>query len=261
MFGWSKPTKPPDWLAVISLNKEEAKCELKINHNNEALPFCSEPTYLGEMLDRTLTYRRHLQSLRKKLTPHVAILEAANWLWLGCWRNNVVNSHLSPGTFNRKSTALLSGAEALVCLIDPAINDALRIVAGGLRPTPADNHPILTSIQPAELRRKGAQQSLALRPMDPGYLLHSVLTCPSSGNEWHFGMTLPRRAWVRLNYLRTGVGCFRSCLHRWGMATSAACECVAKDQTTDHVVLQCPIHRLSLGLHGLAVLDDKQWRN
>jgi len=66
-----------------------------------------------------------------------------------------------------------------------------------------------------------------------------------------------RRAWVRLNRLRTGVGRFRSCLYKWGMASSAACECDAEEQTVDHVVLQCPIHRPSRGLHGLMVLDDE----
>jgi len=57
-------------------------------------------------------------------------------------------------------------------LIDPAINDALRIVAGCLRPSPADNLPILTSIKPAELRRNGATLSLARRAMEPRHLLH-----------------------------------------------------------------------------------------
>jgi len=38
-------------LAVFYLNNKEAKCELKINHSNETIPFCSEPTYLGGMLD------------------------------------------------------------------------------------------------------------------------------------------------------------------------------------------------------------------
>jgi len=70
------------------------------------------------------------------------------------------------------------------------------------------------------------------------------------------GMTIPRRACVRLNRLRTGVGRFRSCLYKWGMASSAACECGA-EQTVDHVVLQYPIHRPPHGLHGLTALDDK----
>jgi len=41
------------------------------------------------------------------------------------------------------------------------------------------------------------------------------------------------------------------------MSLSAACECVAKEQTTEHVVLHCPIHRPPYGVHDLAILDDK----
>ena len=58
---------------------------------------------------------------------------------------------------------------------------------------------------------------------------------PDTGTHPPSGMTLPRRAWVRLSRLRTGVGRFRSCLYKWGMASSAACECGAEEQTVDHV--------------------------
>ena len=71
------------------------------------------------------------------------------------------------------------------------------------------------------------------------------------------GMALTRRAWSRLNRLRTGVGRFRSCLYKWGMASSAACEFGAEERTVDHVILQCPIHRSRHGLHSLTVLDDE----
>jgi len=70
-------------------------------------------------------------------------------------------------------------------------------------------------------------------------------------------MTLPRRAWVRLNRLRTGVRRLYSCLYKWGMASSTACECGAEEQTVNNVVLQCPIHRPPHGLHGLTVLGDE----
>jgi len=63
-------------------------------------------------------------------------------------------------------------------LIDPA----MQIVTGCLRPTPTDNLPILAGIQPTELHRIGATLSLARRAMEPGHLLHSTLTYPSSAN-------------------------------------------------------------------------------
>ena len=72
--------------------------ELKVNFNSETLLFCSEPKYLGVTLDRSLTYRRHLESLCKKLTSRVAL-----WRWLAGsgWGNNTANSHLSLSLLNR----------------------------------------------------------------------------------------------------------------------------------------------------------------
>jgi len=44
-----------------------------VNLNNETLPFCSEPKYLGVTLDRSLTYRRHLESLYNLLADDRAV--------------------------------------------------------------------------------------------------------------------------------------------------------------------------------------------
>ena len=51
------------------------------------------------------------------------------------------------------------------------------------------------------------------------------------------GMSLTRTAGVKLNRLRTGVGCFGSSMHKWGLAFSAKCECGASEQTVDHIIL------------------------
>jgi len=79
---------------------------------------------------------------------------------------------------------------------------------------------------------------------------------PDTGTCLH-GMTFPTRAWIRFNCLRTGVGRFRSCLCKWGMLSSAASECVAEEQTVNHVSLRYRIHQLTHGLHGLMVLYDE----
>ena len=69
------------------------------------------------------------------------------------------------------------------------------------------------------------------------------------------GMGLPRSSWVRLNRLRAGVGCFQSSMQKWGLASTSNCECGAVEQTAEHIILTCPIHRAPTGIRGLTVLD------
>ena len=199
------------------------------------------------------------------------------------------------------------------------LNDALRIVTGCLRPTPTDHLPVLSGIQPTELRRLGATLSLAYRgSMDPDHILYGLLSGSSDtgqvrlrsrrpfvpgarnildnlarlgirASEWTnhkwkmeycknasrlrafvpetsatpVGMGLPRAAWVKLNRLRTGVGQFDSFMHKWGLAPLPNCECGASEQTLDHVLTACPIHRAPHGVRGMTVLDDETrcWLN
>ena len=202
-------------------------------------------------------------------------------------------------------------------LIESVLNDALRIVTGCLRPTPTDHLPVLSGIQPAELRRMGATLSLAHRgSLDPDHILYGLLSGSSDtrqvrlrsrrrfvpvarnlldnlarlgirASEWTnykwnaeycknasrilvfvpeagarpVGIGLPRAAWVKLN--RLGVGRFRLSMHKWGLAPLPNCECGASEQTADHVLKACPIHRAPHGTRGLTVLDDETrcWLN
>ena len=77
------------------------------------------------------------------------------------------------------------------------------------------------------------------------------------------GMCLPRAAWVKLNRLRTGVGRFHSSMHKWDLAPSTNCKCGASEQTPDHVLIACSIHRAPHGARGLTVLNVKTrcWLN
>ena len=79
------------------------------------------------------------------------------------------------------------------------------------------------------------------------------------------GMVYPeqlRLSSTRLS-LRTGVWRFHSSMHKWGLAPSPNCECGASEQTADHVLTACPIHRAPHGARGLTVLDDETrcWLN
>ena len=60
-------------------------------------------------------------------------------------------------------------------LIDSFLNDALRIVAGCLRPTPTDYLPVLSGIHPPELSQMEATLSLAYRGfLDPNHILYGL---------------------------------------------------------------------------------------
>ena len=61
-------------MAAFHLHNREAKRELKVCNIGMTLPFCTVPTYLGVKLDRSLTYRPHLEALRKKLCARVSLL-------------------------------------------------------------------------------------------------------------------------------------------------------------------------------------------
>jgi len=73
-------------------NKKEAKREKKVKYNTETPPLCCVPS---------LTYHRHLESSQETDITRRA-LEVAYEFRLGCWSNNVANSHPSPGPFNHR---------------------------------------------------------------------------------------------------------------------------------------------------------------
>ena len=77
------------------------------------------------------------------------------------------------------------------------------------------------------------------------------------------GMGLSREAWVKLNFVRNSVGRFHSSMHRWGLAPSPNCKCGASEQTEDHFLTACLLHRAPHGARGLTVLVDETrcWLN
>ena len=140
--------------AAFHLHSREAKRELKVKNNGKILPFCPVPTYLGVKLDRALTYRHHLEALRKKLSTRVSRLRQLAGLGWGAGAKTLRTAALSLiySTAEYFASAWCRSAHTL--LIDSVLNDSLRIVTGCLRPTPTDNPSVLSVIQPAGLRRQ-----------------------------------------------------------------------------------------------------------
>ena len=149
--------------AAFHLNNREAKRELKVYKNSRLLPFCPTPTYLWVKLDRSLTLCHHLVALRKKLSSRVTLL----WRIVGSgWGAGAKTLHIATLSLVYSTAEYCAPVwcrSAHTRLIDSVLNAALGIDTGCLRSTPTDHLPVLSGIQPAELRRLGATLSLAHR--------------------------------------------------------------------------------------------------
>ena len=158
------------------------------------MPYCPTPTYLGVKLDRSLTFRHHLEALRKKLSTRVTLLRRLAGSGWGAGAKTLRTAALSLVYPTAEYCAPVWCRSAHTRLIDSVLNDALRIITGCLRPTPTDYLPILAGIQPAELRRRGATLSLANRAtLNPDHILHEQLVGKQNA---HQGRLKSRRPFV-----------------------------------------------------------------
>ena len=140
--------------AAFYLHNQEAKSDLKVI-NGKILPFCSVSTYLDVKLGRAHTYRHHLEALRKKLSTCLSLLrQLAGSKW-GAGAKTLRTAALSLIYSIAEYCVPAWCRSAHTRLIDSVLNDTLRIVTRCLRPIQTDNLPVLSGIQPAELRRQG----------------------------------------------------------------------------------------------------------
>ena len=206
--------------ADFHLNNREAKRELKVYNNSRLLQFCPTPTYLGVKLHRSLTFRHHLVALRKKLYSRVTLLRrlvgSSGW---GAGAKTLRIATLSLVYSTAEYCAPVWCRSAHTRLIDSVLNDNLRIVTECLRPTPTDHLPVLSSIQPASLRRMGPTLSLAYRgSLDPDHILYDLLSRSSDTRQMKLRSRRPFVPAARNlldNLARLGIRASEWTNHKW----------------------------------------------
>ena len=120
----------------------------------------------------------------KKLFPRVTLLRRLVGSGWGSGAKTLRIAALSLVYSAAEYCAPVWCRSAHTCPIDNVLNDALRIVTGCLPPTPTDHLPVLSGIQPAELRRMGATLSLAHRgSLDPDHILYGLLSGSSDTRQ------------------------------------------------------------------------------
>ena len=139
--------------SVFHLHHAKSTMELDIFLNGTRLRHDPKPTYLGITLDRTLTFKSHLQKTAAKIRT----------------RNNLL-SMLAGTTWGASATTLRCSALALCystaeyCApvwtnsahcnkIDSQLNQTMRLISGTIRSTQTEWLPVLSNIAPPALRR------------------------------------------------------------------------------------------------------------
>ena len=157
--------------------------------------------------------------MRKKLSSRVTLLRRLVGSGWGAGAKTLRIAYLSLVYSTAEYCAPVWCRSAHTRLIDSVLNDALRIVTECLRPTPTDHLPILSGIQPAELRRLGATLSLAYRgSLDPDHILHGLLSGSSDTRQVRLRSRRPFVPAARnvLNNLATlGIRASEWTNHKW----------------------------------------------
>ena len=106
-------------------------------------------------------------------------------------------------------------------LIDSVLNDTLCIVTGCLRPTLKDHLPVLSGIQPAELRRMGVTLSLAYHgTLDPDHILYGLLSGSSDTHQVRLRSRcpfVPAAGNLLDNLARLGICASEWTNHKWSV--------------------------------------------
>ena len=155
-------------------------------------------------LDRSLTFRTHFETLHKKLATCVTLLGRLAGSGWGADANTLRTAALSLFDSAAEYCPPAWCRSAHTRLIDSDLNGILRIVTGCVRPTPTNHLPILTGIQPAELRLLGATLSSAKRGnLDPDLFLYGQLAGPPEVLQERLKSRRPfvPAAWKLLNEL------------------------------------------------------------
>lgn len=290
-----KPNPGKTAVAAFHLNNKEAKKELIVKFKGVQLFHNPAPKYLGVQLDRSLTFKNHIEKLCLKLNSRNNIIQKLVGSGWGASADTLRTSSLSLVYSTAEYGCAVWRNSSHAYKVDTKLNQTMRIISGTVKSTPVVWLPTLCNIAPPDLRRCKATSNLIQRCMrhDSSLLKDELFLRPvhrlnsryfiwnevpellkfditdkwrerwtdSSPCNYHLcmdptlkpgGFLLSRIAWCRLNRIRTGHGRCNSCLFKWNMTDSPACDCGCAEQTMGHIISSCPLRRFFGSLEELS---------
>ena len=163
-----KPNPSKTEKAAFHLNNKETNRKLEVHFNDVLLCHNQLPKSLGVSLDRSLTYKDHIQKLCLKINS----------------RNNIIQKLVGSGwgapvdTLRTSSISLVySTAEYCAAVwrnsrhaqkVDTKLNQTMRLISSTVKSTPTIWLPTLCNIAPPDLRRTKVTSALLNRCLQHG---------------------------------------------------------------------------------------------
>lgn len=148
------PTKTTS--IAFHLNNREANRKLNLMSQEVRIQGEDAPRYLGIKLDRTLTFKQHLEGIKNKLKSRnsiISMLAGTSW---GCRVNILRTSALALVYSAVEYCAPVWGRSAHTRSVDVELNNTMRIISGCVRSTKVQWLPVLSNIAPPNFRRYAA---------------------------------------------------------------------------------------------------------
>ena len=153
-------------VSVFHLENRAASHQLDVKLGDELIRHSPTPKYLGVVLDRSLTYRPHLEQLSQKLKTRNNLIQKISGTDWGADGNTLRTAALAliysaaeycaPAWYNSSHKGK----------IDVQLNSAMRLVTGTMKSTPTPWLHVLSNIAPPQLRRKSAAHREWHRSLD-----------------------------------------------------------------------------------------------
>ena len=163
--------------SLFHLRNRLSGYELKIALSGNQLPFDPTPKYLGITLDRSLTYRDHLQKLTKKMSSRVALVKRmAGTTWGASFevlRTTTLALVVAPADYCAPVWTQSTHTKKL----NVPFHEALRTISGCIRCTKTSLLPTLSGIKTLQDRRRNTCEKLFQLATNSNHPLHHTFHC------------------------------------------------------------------------------------
>ena len=158
---------------AFHLNNRDTHRQLGVVVNGAPLPNNNNPVYLGVTLDRSLTYKRHLESLQSKVNARNGLLRCLAGSSWGAYTSTLRTGALALVYSAAEYASPVWCRSTHTKKLDVALNDSMRIISGCMRPTETTFLPVLAGSTRPDIRREARVAKLTeTAKNNPEHLLH-----------------------------------------------------------------------------------------